>query len=506
MLAFRVAATYKDKSGWIDQPATGKEDINNNELSNLRVKGLWQVDEDLEVRASIVRHRSNGGGRNVASLKPLSESNMRVAAVDPLASPSFSDDYDIYNLTINYDLGFASLTSASSYLELDKRNRNLSQWLEFAFLPSLDVDFLGRYFDHEAEAFSQEVRLSGDSGALDWIFGVFYQDFERVLRDSGLDSSIFGNGTPYEVQRLSESLAWFADVTYDLTDRLSISAGTRYFQDDREEQRDVNTPLKNDFENLSSKLALSFSMNDDSNLYLSIAEGFRSGGFNSSNPNSPPSYDEENLISYELGVKAALLEKRLQAEFAIFYSDYTDLQSGTFGFTSSGAVFSIINIAKAEIQGVEMSLQWAVNESFLLGFSGNITDSEVVDVDIPSATATPTYSAGDPLDYVPEYSFSVNADYNFNWSNSVGGFTRLEYNRQGQNSVVNRSSSLAQEEFESEAIGFLNAQIGAEWEQLTLELYGKNLLDEDEATTATISQVFVQSRPRTIGVQLTYDF
>ena len=180
VFALRIAATYEDKDGWIDQPAIGARDINDNELSNIRIKGLWQASDTLDVKGSIVRHRNSGGGNNFVNSGPVSDSNFQTA-IDPTLSPGFIDDYDIYNITIDYDLGFATLTSASSHLEMDKSQINYSQSAVFAFAPAAPIDMLITNRLDEAEIFSQEIRLSSDNDSLDWTLGVFYRDSEEVL-------------------------------------------------------------------------------------------------------------------------------------------------------------------------------------------------------------------------------------------------------------------------------------------------------------------------------------
>ena len=213
-----------------------------------------------------------------------------------------------------------------------------------------------------------------------------------------------------------------------------------------------------------------------------------------------PTYQPEELISYELGVKTKILDDRVSADFAIYHSEYTDLQNLVWD-TVTG-VFFLQNNPEAEIQGVELNVQWAVNSQFILGFSGNVTDSEIKKVSV----ARPAKREGDPLDFVPEYSYSANADFSFNWSDMAAGFLRVDYSRQGKNSQADRLSGLVEEVVHSEPLGLLNAHIGAEWESVTLEMYGTNLLDEDRLTTASVFGTGPQHRPRTAGIKIKYDF
>ena len=502
VLAFRISASYKDKSGWIDQPATGAEDINDNELSNLRVKGLWQVSDQLTVNAMTIRHRSDAGSDNVVNFGAVEDSSYR-SAVDPTLTNNLIDDYDLNNLTVNYDLGFANLISASSFIDIEKLQGAYSQFALFGGATT-ETELLGRNFSYDVEVFTQEFRLSSyeSETALDWTVGVFYSDSEQRLQQDffrgGAGGIVFFTAPPRDELTLSESIAYFADISYDITDRLTLGIGTRYFEDDRELRIGTGESTET-FDNLSSKAYLSFELSDNTNIYTSASEGFRSGGFNALSA-LVPSYDPETLTSYELGIKTVQLDKKLSAELAIFFSDYTDFQAAFFDPATGDQYTS--NPGEAEIKGIEWNIQWVPTEQLSLGFSGNITDAEFTKVN-----STPsTQMAGDPLDFVPEYSYSVNADYRFDWSDSVGGFVRFNYNRQGENSTVNRTSSLAQSVFESEPISLLNAQAGAQWQSMEVELFAKNILDEDESTTASISLQTPQERPRTIGIKVNYSF
>ena len=113
---------------------------------------------------------------------------------------------------------------------------------------------------------------------------------------------------------------------------------------------------------------------------------------------------------------------------------------------------------------------------------------------------------GDPLEGVPEYSYSLTADYSFNWG-SAPGFFRLDYNKQGSNSLILRGQGLLPETDESEPLIFLNARLGVQWEYLSVELFGNNLLDDtDIVFSSSLLGTSAQARRRSLGIKLDYDF
>jgi iron complex outermembrane recepter protein len=507
VLALRVAGTYKNKGGWIDQPAIDDNDINDNELTNVRVKALWQATDRLSINVMTNHHRNEAGGFNYVTLRPVSDSQFQ-AATDPSLSPGVEDDYDLYNLTVNYQFDFATLTSSTSHIDLDKAHLNTATFLETA-AGSLEQALFAFY---EITSFSQELRLSShQEKRLTWTVGAFYNDLE--VRSIVSDVNLTLNGAPLLFLPLAvdrteqpESVAVFGDIAFALTEQLTVGVGSRYFEDSHKLTNHLNgVTFKDTFDNISSRLYASYALNDQANLYASVSEGFRSGGFNAAaGAIFPLAYKPDEVTSYEAGVKAGLFDRRLSAELSLYYADYADMQGSVISpLTGEGA---IINGGDAEVKGVEWLLHWVVTDALSLGFSGNVTDAEVVD--LPGPGITPDKNPGDPLDFVPDYNYSLTADYYFSWSAAVSGYTQLSYHRQGPSSYISRLSGTLDPVSEADAIRFLNLQLGARFQKFDLQLFARNLLDEDGPTAPGISssKATLQARPRTIGVNLKYQF
>ncbi|NIB42369.1 TonB-dependent receptor [Pseudomaricurvus alkylphenolicus] len=519
VFALRTTVTYSDEGGWINQPNAGKDDANDSELLNVRVSAMWQVSEAFQALGTVIVHRNDLGATTNANLS-LSDSEF-TAFGDPQGfDTSYELDYDFYGLTLTYDFDFGTLTSATGLIEIDNAISDTRMFP--AMSPPAPVAAIGfeRTEYEQAETFTQEIRLnSTGEGNADWVVGFFYRKEESDTNPVGVDVfglGLFPDNGPYitaphsQPPESSENEAWaaFANVDYRVSDRLTIGAGIRYFEDERQAfdvvTFDPGNHQKGEFDDVSPRLYASYAVTDDINLYASYAQGFRSGGFNSpalAAMGIPQTYDVENVDSYELGAKMSLLDGALYGEVALFYSDYQDIQGAQVIFQPVLARLTK-NLGEAEVQGIDISMMWQATESLTLGLNGNYTDHEY--------TAVPPGAAqvvGDPLDNVAKYSYSLTADYQFDWTTDYPGYFRLAYNKQGPMYFINRNSLLINPEDESDALALVNAGLGMEVGNTVIEIFGQNLADEDGAITpGRFGGRPAQYRPRSVGIKVGYNF
>src|SRR5690606_36841371 len=115
-------------------------------------------------------------------------------------------------------------------------------------------------------------------------------------------AGVVASATGISSERTSRSSAVFTNVSYALTDRLELGAGLRYFYDDVEIVREPGTPQettdRESFDALTPRVYASYELGAGSMVYLNVAKGFRSGGFNDS---GMPAYEPEDLVSYDVG-------------------------------------------------------------------------------------------------------------------------------------------------------------------------------------------------------------
>ena len=502
VLAFRVAARYKDVGGWIDQPDAGKEDINDSQTSYVRVKSLWKASDDLSINAMVLRSRNDAGARNDASVKDVSGKTY-FRQVDraglPLAGTTSKNQSDVYNITINYDLDFAVLTSSSSKVEYENHSESLVGSVSQD--PNINSGVIFSGVINEINGFSQEFRLaSATDNEFGWVVGAIYADSDRK---SGQDSlglyregvAVFSGGSS-RFFRASKASAFFANVNYQLNEQVVVTAGARYFEDDRTYRFNDSEAKRETFDHVSPMVSLSYMLSNDISIYASISEGFRSGGFNRAE--GADEFQPETVRTYEFGSKALLLEGRLSTEFALFHSQYFDYQAADINESSFGRPI-VVNPGEVDIEGVEFALQFIASDNLSIGLSGHYVDTEFVKISDTSSS----FNLGDPVDYTPKYSASITTKLNFEGPFSAEGFALLDFSTQGGNFNTRQPVQV-----KSNSIGLLNAQVSLQWESLTARLFGRNLTNERDLLTPVRppGTSFVQERPRTWGVELSYKF
>jgi iron complex outermembrane recepter protein len=499
-LAVRVAATLEQGGGWQDQPQAGIKNGNNQDLVNARAKVLWQISDQFAADAMVVIHR-NESKLGLGYENPDRTITVGVDRARVLIPKEF--DYDLYNLNLVYDFGGAQLLSATTYIDHHHQ-------YPFSYIGGPQTIYGGALEGTDkrfskAHQVTEELRLSSNGeGPWSWTVGAFYKSLDNQLE--ALFDTLFGSfyfPEAYFLDRSSsESYALFADVGWQITERFELGAGVRYFEEDQT-TFDGALEESDSFDSVDPRVYASFKLAEDLNLYASAAKGFRSGGFNRGDL---PNYEPESLWSYELGLKGQSRNGIVGFEAAVYYSDYSDmLRRGLVFVPNASPQFQQLtsNIGTVEVKGVEGGITVRATQKLTLNATASYIDSEITEVKATDATNI----AGDPVDYVPELSYTLGAHYSFDLG-MLPAYLRLDYSYRDAVSYVDRSSFPAQNvpQF-SDDIGLLDARFGLDWNQAWLEIYGTNLTNQNkwidpyhEWTNAN------RTRPRAIGVKVGYNF
>lgn len=499
-LAVRFAVNYLDEPGYIDYNYVVREggvslpdpdwsdtdavdsnlrqvaDANFEQTTTAKAMIRWQPNDIFDATLSYFYQKQEIGGRSIVHHNSLSETNPLSTVIGEYESgyryqePREKED-TLLSLEMTVDLGFAELTSATGYSEFEalgqRDQTDLLIRLDYSYEEFPGFSAFTREVD-EAENFTQEIRLvsTGDS-AFSWIVGAYYNKFES-FNDSreftpGFDQYAVDNFGAEQLRpdsleyvsvdkaEITES-ALFGEITYSVTDKLTLMLGARFYQYDVVAQSDADLPLLNtiydasydptfiDIELMESKadddgslfkVNASYQFSDDVMGYATISEGFRIGGSNGiaacdedigqqQSVCAQPDellYEPDTTTNYELGFKSTWFSNQLHFNAALFMVEWDNAQIE--GATEVGQQPYTSNAGEAEASGVEISSRAMLTDSLIAYATYAYTKAELTSDDVPDIGFS-----GDRLPGSPEQQFSLGATY----STEVFGGTGLDVN------------------------------------------------------------------------------
>jgi len=572
VFGIRLMAYYRDMSGYIDRvaqpdgvtldpnpglglppgffpsyntgPITAKKGINAEETTGGRISARWQINDNFRITASYMTQNMEVDAWNFET-NTAGKYKSDFTIEEPLA-----DEFSLSNITFEYGFNFADLLASSSWFDREKHfEQNTSAFGEAIFWPGVNLAGSATFNDADQEYFAEEIRLVSNSDSrFQWIAGVYYTDKtfidDQTLRDdfdfflNFLNDTFFpilgfppGFGVDHMGQVLDmtitttgDELSFFGEVSYEITDRLTATAGIRHFDYDIETEivnNDINIlgfGLEDgvyDTEESDSiiKLHLQFDYSDDVMFYGLASQGFRLGGVNAAPfiPEEFQTYDSDTLWNYELGMKSTWMDDRLIFDASVYYIDWDDIQLSV----PVDVTRLTLNAGKAKITGVEFDLVTLPIEGLTLRLTAGFIDAELAE-DTPDADSdgvSPGFK-GDPLPFVPEQNISASAQYDWpieSWG--VDGFLRADYSYTGEQYSTFNDQSIANggesNYFVMDAYGIFNLRAGVRGERWWATLFIDNATDEraDLMTDNNASKTLTtRNRPRTIGVTVQYQF
>ncbi len=428
-VAFRLAVQSLHTKGPWRNITTGDRQ-GDRDQTLLRGQLLLEPSEDLNIRLDIHGGKSSGGQRGFkghglyedsASLTPCADINtdsLSSRCVDFFDNPTIStpeviqsdlrnDRDDIKalggSITILKDFANASLTSITAY-----ESNTFDHWEDSDSIPIAFVNFRQHA---KTRQWSQELRLaSPDEGRFKWMIGGF-GFWENVEFETAVPIALFDPAAAFsdsnKVNHDTEAYSAFVQADYELTNELTISGGLRYVHEKKSglanyqfavglDALDINNadafrfdalrafrlpgseitaPFGKSWNMWGGKLALQYKPNSDLLAYAHVARGAKGGQFTDSpdaigNGGFFTPAEPETVVSYEMGLKSELMDRRLIANIALFYNDYNDQQQQISYTNALGNVVStVVNVARSETYGAELDMQlspgggWSIDGS-----------------------------------------------------------------------------------------------------------------------------------------------
>jgi iron complex outermembrane receptor protein len=455
-VALRVNGVWNRSDGWIHAPDLGK-DLYPEDNWAVRAALKWDITERTSATLTWDHDEIDQLARPAIGLLQVGANELRpefpanpAEYLDPRKAQVFNDvigneesrNLDGATLFLDHDFGWGDFRSTTAWRQFDTVNREDED----------GTDRISLYFDtaniEDNESFYQEFKFSGQTGAFDWIAGLSYysEDAKQVsdthtftdavdtalynLGQSGAidpiptpDGTLFGftsfilamNGIPATLLGLPwreamynegnyTATAAFGDVIWHATDRMNVTFGLRYTNDEKEfswynrprEAPELDATIaalqaggffdefpippeaynfdlvfafppvgtqvvegqkvkrKDSWDDLSPRLVVDYKVRDGVMVFGSIAKGYKAGGYNSVQPLSR--FDNEDVWNVETGLKSLFADLGLIVNASAFYYEYLDKQS--ISLVCPELCQYVVTSSDEEAFGVEVDSRW----------------------------------------------------------------------------------------------------------------------------------------------------
>ena len=485
-LFFGIAGKYYERDGFIENTVTG-DTVDDREHWFGRAHLRWTPMDDLDISLIASRLEYNDGvvnmnlGENGAAMFGLPAPQYR--KVTPNFEGKNDSENDSQSLKIAYDISDQLTLTSVTTNWLYKDNN----FVDYDFSPATLI-----HGDKHSEysKISQELRLAYSAERVKWLVG-FYYDKDHNDIDYEITSMIptMAGSTSRDID--GNTYAVLANLTYPLTQRVSLVTGLRYENEEQDFEDNISYFKTDDsWSAFTPKIAMEYRFTPEIMTYVSASKGYRSGGFNhyATDPQYY-TYDAEELWSYEVGVKSVFLDNRLILNGSVYYMDITDMQVDE---AISPTAFYTTNAAEATAKGVELEMTARVSDglSLMAGFGYS-------DIEFDTFKDALGDYKGNNTPYAPEYTFNIGAQYR----HDSGFFARADLIGYGK-MYFDKTNDYSRDAYE-----VVNAKIGYETEHFDVYLYGKNIFDEKYDSEGVYGGMYtIYSEPGEVGLQLVYRF
>lgn len=507
---FGVASLQRDGFGeFLQSDLSGQDKENyNKDVTASRFTLEYHPTENLFLRFNYDKTQddsnSKGGYRLLPSI--LTDAPVPDSVYDSYTSlPTWNEvELEGLSFTANWEM---SDTTSLKYVYSDRESYSPTN-IDFDNTPLRIFDVPAIYDDEQT---SHELQLNhfGDNYKL--VSGLYYYDgescgqFEAILEVLG--NAIGFPGLTREVSGCnnSTSTAVYAQVSYDLSEQWSVTAGARYTND--EKSANVNNGLifdtvypesgwipgyvrpegdlvpevlndKKDWSKFTPRIGVEYQHSDDLMLFASYSQGFKSGTFNPRAQTAEPAVNPEEVDSFEIGMKSEWLDNRLRANITLFSLEHKDRQyiSVLPGESAADLNQRLGNIGTSDATGIEAELTYLATDNLMLTASIGTIDSEFKEVIDYDADGNP-FDKSDTftISNTPDYTMNLGANYTL--ESSVGDFIfNASYYYRDDYVLFEENSLLTQEGY-----GIVN--LGLNWYgtegNWSAGLHVKNLTDEE---------------------------
>ncbi|MDQ8027156.1 MAG: TonB-dependent receptor [Brevundimonas sp.] len=471
-LAFGLSAIHSERGGYVTDPATGAE-YNDKNSTAFRAALAWDPTSNITVDLS-ADYSNDDAGMNVGQATNsltylgayavaypvpavLPEYNFQTRTTPGLPNETRLESWGTA-LRVNWQLSDnLTLKSITSYREL-----STDDYIDFDATELEIADALVAVDQNQA---SQELQLTWESGPFTAVGGLYYLKEEVSSHQESYNDALLGPlyGNPTFLRLIDDSLettskAAYANLTWQATDALRLSAGVRYTDETKDYARTTSvissyslviggvpifplnttyafSPPEGSYDDTSVMLSADYQLSPDIMAYARFSQGFKSGGFNgrANSATEATEYQPETADSYEVGVKTLAWDNRFRLNVAAFSMSYDNFQARVSGVeTPPGGgvptpVLSVLNAGGLDLMGFEIEAALNPIQNLTLDAQIGRLDakySEFADARFPGgsrAFQSPAFSPEWTARYGAQYVFDLNGGSNI----TVGGAARF---------------------------------------------------------------------------------
>jgi len=465
-IAVRASGFYRRTPGYIDAIGRPAKNVNDADSYGGRAALLFKPSDRFSIKLSALVQNIRANARDSydadpETLEPISADPFTGTPVSGLNRYEFFPDqnhadYRLFAGTIDWDLGFATLTSVTSYGRLREH-----EYIDASFIDAGGIsigDLVTAVYGSPTplgatessrisqKKFTQEVRLaSPSSDKFEWLIGGYftrepgqiyqtYVPFDRdtaVLRDPAVDlgGAHFDQLLLAELDSVYKEYAGFGSVTWHIGPRFDLTGGVRYSHNDQTITQILGGALSGGTTELHGKssegvftwsIAPRFQINDRVAIYARVAKGYRPGGPNivppGAGPDYPVQFKADTLVSYEAGVRGETRDHSFAVDASVYYLDWSKIQILASFDTAFGPVTADANGKGARSYGAEVTatLRPIAGLSLVSSLAYN-------NARLRGDTGSGGYD-GDQLPYAPKWTVNTSADYEWALSGDAKAF------------------------------------------------------------------------------------
>jgi outer membrane receptor protein involved in Fe transport len=540
-VGLRLAVNYAKGDGQIKNVFAGGRDANS--VDTLQGRATLRIkpgNGDLDVTLKAYAGRDRGAQ---AAPHGILAFRTGLGFFQTNESRIGDNDTDAWGLSGNVKLSLSDTLSLTSITSYDGGKQHLQQAADGAPIDVLDITWISRY-----RQLSQELRANYDSDSMNLVGGLFY-GWDRNITDNRFNLPLppAGGFFQHYVQN-RKSYAVFAQGDFHLTDQLVLTVGARYTEDKARYDDAyaylfvggvgvadfpiattvpcatvagtcaynpaLRFALKDKGSALTGRVALSYTLPDDTLIYASFNRGYRAGAVNGGGYTSSGGIsfiDPERVNAYELGLKGRYLDRRLTLAASLFYYDYTNQQLQD---TRPGPVSFLVNTPKSEVYGAEVETTFKAADSFAFNLSFGLLKSKYKQLNLQG-----TSLSGNSLPFAPKFTAQAGFDWDIvalgggkiTFSPNMVYSSRQFFSPFNQINVV--GSPQVNSELQQGANAKVNATLGWSNGNYGVRLFANNLFNRktyayglDLRGAGFPYNFLVPSSPRTYGLSVRAGF